>query len=219
MIPVLYEDEDVLAVDKPEGMAVIPERKREQPSLLAQLTAVHPPRVFVVHRLDKEVSGVVLFAKHPAAHRHMNLQFSERRVWKGYILVVHGLMEREEGIITIPLREYGSGRVAADSVRGRPCITEYWLREKIGAYSVVMASPKTGRRHQIRAHFYSIGHPVVGDLRYGDRPIQAGFPRLLLHARRLELELPTGTQAVIESPVPDSFLAALDGLRAVLRTA
>jgi 23S rRNA-/tRNA-specific pseudouridylate synthase len=83
---------------------------------------------------------------------------------------------------------------------------------------VVTASPRTGRRHQIRAHFYGIGHPVVGDLRYGDQKVQRRYPRLMLHAKRIELALPSGARAVIESPLPPSFGEGLEGLRAETAT-
>lgn len=216
-IPVLFEDDDVLAVDKPEGIATIPERQEGKDSLLALLSSVRPERLYVVHRLDKEASGVILFAKNADAHQHLNDQFATRLVRKTYLALVHGAFTAEKGVIKKPIRQFGSGRMAVDARRGKPCTTEFEIAERLGAHTLVRVFPLTGRRHQIRVHFYSIGHPVVGDPLYGDRTTRLGYPRLMLHAWKLEFKLPSGGDMVIEAPVPESFEEGLASARGVDR--
>lgn len=211
-VPILYDDHDILAVAKPEGLASIPTRDQGEESLLSRLSACVAARLYVVHRLDREASGVILFARNAAAHRHLNDQFSHGQVRKTYLALAHGHLEQESGVIDRPLREFGSGRVAVDLERGRPCTTQYRRRELLAACTLVEVQPLTGRRHQIRVHFYSIGHPLVGDRRYGDPVVQRGFPRLMLHAHRLEFQLPSGAQVALEAPTPESFTAVLGQL-------
>jgi RluA family pseudouridine synthase len=212
-LPLLYTDDDVLAVAKPEGLASIPTRDRSDDSLLQRLSTSQPGRLYVVHRLDRDVSGVILFARHAAAHRYLNDRFSRGQVGKTYLAVAHGRLVADAGTIAQPLRQFGSGRVGVDPQRGRPCTTQYAVVERFGPYTVVEAHPRTGRRHQIRVHFYSLGHPLVGDPRYGAAEARRHVPRLMLHARRLELVLPSGRPAVIEAPVPPSFSEVVARLR------
>lgn len=209
---ILYENDDLLAVDKPEGLASIPAGEG-QASLLARLSADRAERLYVVHRLDKEVSGVVLFARHAAAHRFLNAQFATRAVDKTYLALVHGTPAADSLSIDAPLREFGSGRVGVDTARGKPSLTQVAVVERLGGYALLHVHPVTGRRHQIRVHLYSIGHPLVGDRRYGDRAAQIAYPRLLLHSLRVALRLPDGAPLTIEAPPPPSFTTILDRLR------
>jgi tRNA pseudouridine32 synthase/23S rRNA pseudouridine746 synthase len=209
--PVLYEDADVLAVDKPEGIVSVSEAgKGGLPELLKP---VFPGKLFPVHRLDREVSGVILFAKNAAAHRHLNMEFDRRAVRKTYLALVHGLPARERGTIDSPIREFGSGRMGVDPERGKPSSTEFERVEKLEGTTLLKAFPATGRRHQIRVHLFSIGHPVVGDLRYGDRSVQGRFPRLMLHALAVEFRSPGGKDLRIEAPVPATFSSVLESAR------
>jgi len=205
VIPILFENEDVLAVHKPEGLASIPEGRPGRDCLLSLLTALAPDKLYVVHRLDKDVSGVILFAKNAVAHKCLNEQFNQRRVRKTYIALTHGVMEMDGGRIDKPLRRFGSGRMGVDLERGKPCITEFRVEERLGAYTLVRVHPITGRRHQIRVHLYSIGHPIVGDRLYGEKKMQLRFPRLMLHAQKIALRLPTGEEVEIEADPPPSF--------------
>jgi len=209
MFPILYEDLDILAVDKPAGLATLPERRVEQQSLLHDLTKQYPYKIYVVHRLDKEVSGVILFAKNPAAHRSLNEQFNRRLVKKTYISLVHGLLARENGEINMPIRQCGSGRMAVDWQAGKECLTAYQVQERYQNHTLLNVYPYTGRRHQIRVQLYNLGHPVVGDSRYGDKKIQINFPRLMLHAAGIEFKTMAGAQRIIESPQPDLFISIL----------
>lgn len=215
--PVLFENGDVVAVDKPEGLASIPEGGPSQPSLLEQLASAYETRLYVVHRLDKEVSGVILFAKNPEAHRLLNQQFEQRLVQKRYLALVHGDVAGPTLRIDLPLREFGSGRMGVDRRRGKHAITTAEVRQRFSGYTLLEVSPLTGRRHQIRVHLYSAGHPVVGDRRYGEPALQQGFPRLMLHALALTVALPTVGTLTIAAPVPPSFQAVLDALVPGLR--
>jgi RluA family pseudouridine synthase len=204
-IPVLFENDEILAVDKPEKLSSIPERNREKISLLKILNDHFQRKFFVVHRLDKQVSGVILFAKDPATHRYLNLQFEQRKVHKTYLALVHGTIEGDSGVIEAPLRRFGSGRMGEDRTRGKPCRTEFSLMERFSDCSLVRVNPLTGRKHQIRAHFFSIGHPIVGDTLYGDKSRQKTFPRLMLHALRVQFLSPAGVEICIESPSEANF--------------
>jgi len=213
MIPILFENEDVLAVNKPEGLASIPERSPGKDSLVKLLATRFPGKLYVVHRLDKEASGVILFARNGEAHRYLNDQFSSRTLKKVYVALTHGAMTEERGRISKPLRQFGSGRMGVDPKRGKLCITEYRVTERLGTCTLVEAYPLTGRRHQIRVHFYSIGHPIVGDLRYGAREEQRKYPRLMLHAREIVFRLPAGEEVRVEAPVPESFQQLIKDIR------
>lgn len=224
-LPILFEDEDLYAVDKPEGLPVIPERIARGPCALAIAAEQAARRLLVVHRLDRDTSGVLLFAKNAAAHRHLNGEFEHRRARKTYAAVVEGRMAASDGRITAPIRPFGSGRMGVDRRRGKPCLTHYRIVRFAGACTELLAHPVTGRRHQIRVHLYSLGHPIVGDRRYGaahgdgaaasadggSRPVSE---RLLLHARSLAVRLPSGPSVRIASPLPESFLAIVARLRA-----
>lgn len=208
MIETLFENEDLLAVNKPEGLAAIPERQLDPPpaeSLFEKLCAQRGEKLFVVHRIDKGTSGVIIFAKSAEAHRRLGMQFERRLVRKVYLALVHGVVDAEEGAIDKPLGQRGSGRISVNPQHGRASYTEYLVLHRFTAYTLVEAYPKTGRRHQIRVHLYSIGHPIVGDRLYGDRTIQCQYPRMMLHAQRLTIRLANGEMLTLEAPIPESF--------------
>ena len=212
-ISVLFENAEFLAVDKPEGLSSIPERDLAVPSLVRALEAERGQKLFVVHRLDKEASGVILFAKDAAAHKRLNDLFAGRQVRKTYLLLVHDIVSGELGRISKPIRQFGSGRMGIDEARGKESISEFRVQERFSRFTLLEAHPLTGRRHQLRVHLYSAGHPVVGDRLYGERSIQQQFPRLMLHAHRLELPDRANGPLTIESPIPSSFQEMLDQLR------
>jgi len=236
MLPILFENDDIIAVDKPEGLASIPERKKAAPNVLAQLS---PPtgsghKIYVVHRLDKDASGVIIFAKNARTHKFLSQQFASRTVKKSYLALVHGVIAEGRGVIDKPLRQFASGRVAVDSERGKPSVTEFEVAARLGSYTLVRAYPLTGRLHQLRVHFYSIGHPIVGDRLYGPRNgltptttrtnTEVSVPqcisrcpsvlkRLMLHAEKITFRLPSGEELTIESPMPESFAQVIESLR------
>lgn len=210
-INILYQDDDYLAVDKPVGVLSISEAGHGGlPELLAD---VHPGKLFAVHRLDRAAGGVIVYARNAAAHRHLNGEFDRRAVRKTYLVLVHGKIAKNHGRIDRRIREFGSGRMGVDPDRGKPSVTDYEVKERFAGFTLVLARPATGRRHQIRVHFYSLGHPVVGDRKYGDREAQERFPRLMLHALSIEFALPSGRRVAIEAPPPPSF----EGVLAVLK--
>jgi RluA family pseudouridine synthase len=215
VLPILFENDDLLAIDKPEGLAVIPERAPGAPCVIQQLEAARNGRHFVVHRIDKDVSGVLLVAKTAAAHRYLNGLFEARHVRKTYLAILHGHVSAAQGRITAPIRQFGSSRMGVDTRAGKPSLTLYRVTETLARFTQVAAHPITGRRHQLRVHFYHLGHPIVGDHWYGEFEVQSAFPRLMLHARSIALALPDGSQVHITAPPPASFAAALAALRGV----
>jgi tRNA pseudouridine32 synthase / 23S rRNA pseudouridine746 synthase len=204
-ISILFEDQNLIAVNKPEGLASVPLRRPDGQSLIEVLADQRKERLLIVHRIDRDTSGLILFARNEQAHRWLNRQFETRSVSKTYLAVVHGVMESDHGSIDSPLRRFGSGRVAVDPKAGKPSLTEYRVLGRSDAFSLVEAHPHTGRQHQIRVHFYSVGHPVAGDLLYGDAPTPDGPSRLMLHAWRLTLPLPDGRNLSLEAPLAESF--------------
>lgn len=209
---ILFEDSDIIAVNKPEGLSSITENDIKAVSLHSLLEEKLAQKLFIVHRLDKEVSGVILFAKNSRTHKYINDLFAERKVKKFYTALVQGVIRENEGVIRKPIREFGSGRMGVDDRKGKPSETKYYVVKRFKDYTLLELNPSTGRRHQLRVHLYSIGHPIVGDVRYGDRAVQENFARILLHARSLEFQLPDGKIIFVEAPVPNSFSEMLNTL-------
>jgi RluA family pseudouridine synthase len=212
-LKILHQDEDLVAVDKPAGQLVIPGRgETAGPALNFLLEQALGQKIFIVHRIDRETSGLVLFAKNPEAHRALSLQFEKRETQKLYLAVVEG-KPPEEGRIDLPLKEFGSGRMGPAAAGGKESLTEYWSKEELRGATLVETRIRTGRRHQIRAHFYAIGHPVLGDTLYGkSRPVgNAG--RLMLHAHSLTFEIPSGGTLSLKADLPDDFRAVLSTLK------
>ncbi|NJD22181.1 MAG: RNA pseudouridine synthase [Melioribacter sp.] len=208
-IEILFEDKDVIAVNKPEGLASIAENDIMIESLHSLLEKKYEQKLFIVHRLDKEVSGVILFAKNSETHKYLNDQFAERKVKKYYSALVHGIIKENDGMIKKPIREFGSGRMGIDDRKGKPSETKFHVVQRFSGYTLLELNPSTGRRHQLRVHLYSIGFPIVGDLRYGDKTIQEKYSRIMLHAKNLEFQLPDKKSVLIEAPHSKSFLELL----------
>ena len=211
-VPILYESDDFLAVNKPEGVVSI--AQAGDGGLPSLLRAHYSGRLLPVHRLDRGASGVIVFAKNATAHRHLNGQFDRREVLKTYLALVDGATAANRGQVNAPIREFGSGRMGVDAERGKPASTEWKVAERLPGATLLRVSPATGRRHQIRVHLYHIGHPILGDPRYGDKARQQGFPRLMLHARSVEFALLSGEPVTVEAPPPPSFEAILADFRA-----
>lgn len=214
---ILFEDESILAVNKPEGVAAIPERRAKGDSLLEILCDERDEKLFVVHRIDKETSGAIVFARSAAAHRWLCRQFEDRTVAKTYLALCHGTIAADRGEIDGPLRQFGSGRVAVDAERGKPSLTEFEILRRFGSFTLVSAQPHTGRRHQVRVHLYHLGHPIVGDSLYGEKTLQQSFGRLMLHAWKLSVRLPSGRTLNLEAAVPESFARTLESAIAAER--
>lgn len=201
---ILFDRDGILAVEKPSGIPVIPERKPGR-VILSMLEDLLGMKLFVVHRLDKETSGVLLFAKNARAHAYLSNLFEHRNVKKQYVAVVRGGIEAERGSIDAPLRQFGSGRMGVDAERGKPSRTAWILRRRLSGFTLLDVFPETGRRHQIRVHLYGIGHPVAGDPLYGTAGQAGDAPRLMLHALEVAFTGPGGDPVTVTSPLPVEF--------------
>jgi 23S rRNA pseudouridine1911/1915/1917 synthase len=216
----VFEDEEILVIDKPPGLLTIAtERERERTAyrLLADYVGAHgastkpgghgAPRLFIVHRLDRETSGLLVFAKSLGAKRRLQDQFEARGVERRYVAVVEGTVAEAQGTLRSHLREGRSLRVrrTRDRSKGREAITDYRVVGRGATVTLLELSLVTGRRGQIRAQLAELGHPIVGDRASGARhdPIR----RLCLHATRLGFTHPHGHRVVFESPAPPAFAA------------
>lgn len=189
-----------MAVAKPSGQPTIPGRGEIGEPLNRAAERRAGGRLFVVHRLDREASGLVVFAKDARTHRQLCGLFEARKVSKLYLAACLGELAGE-GVIQAPIKEFGSGRMGVGA-GGKRSITRYRLRRALKGASLLEVAPVTGRRHQIRVHLYSIGHPVLGDPLYGkERPV-GGAARLLLHSLALDFGLP-GIPELRAEPGPD----------------
>ncbi|MCS7276065.1 MAG: RluA family pseudouridine synthase [Dehalococcoidia bacterium] len=220
-LTVLYQDEEVIVLDKPPGMAVHPGPGHPRGTLANALIALFPElgqvgeafRPGIVHRLDKDTSGLLVVAKTPRAHRHLVEQMKARQVHKVYLALVHGLPRPEQGIIEAPIGRHPRHRQRMAVVEGgREALTRYRVVEPLGDYSLLEVEPVTGRTHQIRVHMAAIGHPVVGDPVYG-RPSRL-LGRQFLHAHRLAFTLPASGRTVeFQSPLPEDLRRCLEAVR------
>jgi RluA family pseudouridine synthase len=239
---IIYEDRRILAVNKAPGLAVGADRWDESKERLDGLLAARYPGVFTVHRIDRDTSGLVIFARDAETHRELSAAFESRRVKKQYTAVVHGRPLWTETECRLPLVPDGDKqhRTIIDKYRGKPSITRFRFLLSAGSYSVLEVFPETGRTHQIRVHCASLGHPVVCDPLYsaGNRTGRHGpegiflssfkkgwrgdpleekplLNRLGLHAARLELpDYRTGETGslVLEAPLPRDMGALIKQL-------
>ncbi|MCE5229459.1 RluA family pseudouridine synthase [bacterium] len=210
-LEILHEDRDIIVVNKPAGLLTIAtERDRERTAYFILMDYVRkgaaksPNRVYVVHRIDKGTSGVLIFAKTEAAKMQLQDHWSEIR--KKYLTVVHGKLEKKSDLITSYLAENSVYHVYStpDSSRGKLAKTAYRVIKETKIYSVLEVDLLTGRKHQIRVHLAGIGHPVVGDRKYG--PKEDKNKELALHARSISFRHPySGKEMTFEAPVPEYF--------------
>jgi len=225
---VLYEDEHLIAVDKPAGMVVHVGAGRRSGTLVNALLARYGSlsesggelRPGIVHRLDRLTSGVILVARNDLAHQRLAAQFAARQIEKLYLALVHRELKTDRGVIEAligrdPVRRT---RMSARVRQGRAATTEYRVLRRFPGFTYLEVRPRTGRTHQIRTHLASIGHPVVGDPAYGAPRRIEGMPpldRYFLHAHRIGFAHPAGGEwLAIESPLPAELRAWLDELEA-----
>lgn len=214
---ILYEDADLIVLDKPSGMIVHPDNVHDYPALTHWLEKKYPAH-FLVHRLDRETSGVLMVAKTEAAHEFLKAQFQDREILKVYRAFVYGVINDERGIIERPIGNARGGRGPRSATRPhgttRDATTMYKVLERGQEVTYVEVRPKTGRTHQIRVHFAAIQRPVLCDQLYApSRPALLGFNRLALHAFSLTFVLPSGTEKTFVAPLPPDFVAAEQKLR------
>ena len=217
---VIYEDDEVLALNKPSGLAVQGGTKttRHVDRLLSAWgEGLERPKL--VHRLDRDTSGVLLLGKTPAAAAALAGAFARRRAGKTYWAIVHGIPKPGEGIIELPLAKTGIGDrelvrpVDPKDPRAEPAETQFVTLGRASPRAAWMAlRPHTGRTHQLRAHMLAIGHPILGDPKYGDERSAelSGGLQLQLHARRLDLPHPSGGRLVVEAPLSPEMKAGFE---------
>jgi 23S rRNA pseudouridine1911/1915/1917 synthase len=221
-LDILYEDADVVVVNKAAGVVVHAGAGHSRGTLVnallhhfGTLSKVNGDlRPGIVHRLDRETSGVVVVARTDRAHQSLARQFHEREVEKHYLTLVHGRMKQREGRITSPIARdpLRRTRMTAKLASGRTALTEYRALEEFERMSYLAVRLGTGRTHQIRVHLASLHHPVVGDRLYGAPPSTLG--RFFLHAHRLSFRSPATQEWIrVESPLPADLSAYLEGVR------
>ncbi len=194
-LQILYEDAEVLGVEKPSGLLSVPGKGEHLADcLLTRVQAVFP-HALLVHRLDRDTSGVMVFALSPHAQRHMGLQFEKRQLKKTYVARVWGIPENDSGQVDLPLCVDWPNRPRqhVDYENGKPALTDWKVMRREGETSRIRLTPLTGRSHQLRVHMLEIGHPILGDPFYATGPARE-FPRLMLHAEELKLRSPADGQ-------------------------
>jgi len=227
---ILYEDDDIIVINKPAGLVVHPDGRTKEPSVSAWFAEKYPDskdvgeklgeieRPGIVHRIDRETSGVLLLAKTNKGHEELKKQFQDREIGKTYHLFVYGDLKDDRGTINFPIgRSTGDFRKwsAQHGGRGekRDALTyfEVLKRSPDKTFTFVEAKPKTGRTHQIRVHFQALQHPVVGDSLYAPgKPKLLNFDRTALHARKVTFKNVNGEDVTVEAPYPNDFQLAVD---------
>lgn len=235
-LEILHSDADIIVLNKPSGLTVHPGAGARTGTLVHRLLhhcrdlsgigGVERPGI--VHRLDKDTSGVIVVAKTDPAHRNLINQFQARTVAKTYEAIVWGRLEKSRGIVDLPIGRDRRDRVKISSRSSSPreACTEYEVKERLTGFTWIEVHPKTGRTHQIRVHMNHLGHPIVGDAVYGGagraqrvtdparRQVIADFHRLALHARRIGFIHPRlGVPVSYEAPLPPEFTALAAALR------
>ena len=231
---IIFQDDDIVIVNKPPNYLSIPDRfTPSKPNLVSFLNQKFE-KVFIVHRLDKETSGIICFALNEEAHRNLSLQFEKRTTEKIYLALVNGNIHNDEGIIDKPIAKHSvvAGKMIVAS-RGKPSVTHYKVVERFRNYSLLEMNIKTGRMHQIRVHLQSESYPLAVDSMYGgedsfllskvkmrryksgkeneERPLMS---RCTLHSFRLSLDHPTSQERVsFEAELPKDFNAVIKQLR------
>lgn len=196
-IKILHEDAEVVLVDKPAGLLSVPGKGPHLADcLLSRLKAVFPD-VLLVHRLDRDTSGVMIFALTAHAQRHLGLQFEKRMTQKTYVARVWGVPQQKTGTVDLPLIVDWPNRPRQKVCHetGKPAQTDWRVLKDEGETARLRLSPRTGRSHQLRVHMRALGHPILGDPFYADGPARA-FPRLMLHSQELRFKHPQGGRSM-----------------------
>ncbi len=192
-LDVLHEDHQILIVNKPAGLLSVPGKTPELADCLIARLEIAYPQVLLVHRLDRDTSGVMVFALTPHAQRHLGLQFEKRQTKKTYLARVAGRMEPKTGTVDLPLIVDWPNRPLqmVDPENGKPAVTDWRVMKASDVESRVQLYPLTGRSHQLRVHMLSLGHPILGDPLYAPETAEQ-YPRMMLHAEELRLRHPDG---------------------------
>jgi 23S rRNA pseudouridine955/2504/2580 synthase/23S rRNA pseudouridine1911/1915/1917 synthase len=168
---IIFEDDDLVVVNKPSGLLTIPDRYKPELPNLYNLLGSKYGKIFIVHRLDKETSGIVIFAKNAEVHRDLSIRFENGEVNKTYFAITYGIFREKEGEINLPIAplKKKKGVMAVSRQEGKPSVTAYKVIGSVQGFTYVEVSPKSGRTHQIRVHLAAIGHPILNDVIY-NRP-------------------------------------------------
>lgn len=215
-IEVIYEDNDIIVVNKPKGMVVHPANGNPDGTLVNAIMAICKDslsgiggeiRPGIVHRLDKDTSGLIIVAKNNKAHVNMSEQIKNHEVKKTYIALVRGIIKENEATIDMPIGRSNSDRKKmAVTKNGRNAITHIKVLKRYEKYTLLEVNIETGRTHQIRVHLSHIGYPIIGDYTYSNGKNEFGVVGQCLHAKKLEFRHPiTGKDMILEAPLPEYF--------------
>jgi len=230
-LEIIFQDENIIVVDKPAGLQVHPSDTEKKNTLVNALLVKFPElknvndgsegswmRPGIVHRLDKDTSGVIVVARNQNTFDELKRKFANREMEKNYVAVVYGNLEKKTGVIDLPIARSASfkkQKIARGKTKGkaRSALTEYRVLESHAGFDLVEALPKTGRMHQIRVHLASLDHPIIGDAKYKRRNLVCpeGVSRHLLHAQKLKFEL-NGRKYEFEAKLPSDFTEFLQSL-------
>ncbi len=205
-LDILYEDEELLFVSKPSGLLSVPGKGSHLADCMIARLQDYCADILLVHRLDCDTSGLMVFAKTPHAQRHLGLQFEKRQTKKVYTAWVEGLPEDKKGEVDLPIIVDWPNRPLQKICHetGRSAQTVWRVTAKAKGHAKMELRPRTGRSHQLRIHMRELGHPILGDTLYGPEPPLS--PRLLLHSTKLELRKPTGGEwLMVSAPMPPEF--------------
>ena len=222
-IDIIYEDKDIIVVNKPKGMVVHPANGNPDGTLVNAILAKCKDslsgiggeiRPGIVHRLDKDTSGLLIIAKNDQAHINMSKQIQDRKVIKKYIALVKGVIGENTATIDMPIaRSTKDRKKMAVDPKGKEAITHYKVLQRYDKYTLLEIKIDTGRTHQIRVHMAYIGHPVVGDMQYSNGKNEFGIEGQMLHSKYLEFDHPiTGKRLKLEAPLPEYFEQVLNEL-------
>jgi 23S rRNA pseudouridine1911/1915/1917 synthase len=229
---VILQNEDFIAINKPSGLLSIPDRFGKDPSVKSILQE-QLGKIFTVHRLDKDTSGLIVFAKNEETHKSLSQKFEGRDVEKFYLGLVNGTLMNRKGTIDVPIMEHpGKTTLMVTHKKGKPSVTDYEVLEEFGVYSWLQFQIHTGRTHQIRVHMKHLGNPIVCDDLYGEaQPVLLSsikrkfklskneleerpmLNRLALHSHQLKFTDAKGNKFELEAPLPKDLKATLQQLR------
>lgn len=232
-LEIIFENENFVAVNKPSGLLTIPDRHDDTINSLYKILQQKYDKIFIVHRLDKDTSGIILFAKNEETHKYLSQLFEQRKVEKYYLGIIQGRLQNTRGMIDAPLLEHPVKKgMMIIHAKGKPSVTDYEVLEEYGIYSSVQFQIHTGRTHQIRAHMKHLGHPIVCDETYGDtKPIMLSsfkkkfklsqhdeeerpmLNRLGLHSYQLKFKDDTGNEIDLKADMPKDMRALLQQLK------
>jgi len=223
-LDVVYEDQDIIVINKPVGLVVHPAPGHPDGTLVNallyhcrdSLSGIGGRlRPGIVHRIDRDTSGLIIAAKHDASHLSLAAQLQDHTLYREYEAVVMGNLKEDSGTIDAPIARHRSDRkkMSVDRADGRAAVTHWTVLKRYPGFTHVQCRLETGRTHQIRVHFASVGHPVLGDTVYGAKKPWPGLAGQCLHARRLSFLHPrTGARMTLDCPLPQSFRLVLTKL-------